>query len=233
MKILPRPLALLATLALAAAHVSTLPSLHAAPVDVSSAENVKPALPKIPARTFNLADFGAVGDGRTMNTDAFKRALAAVAKAGGGRLVVPSGVFRTAPFALVSNLDLHLSAGAVIQAPDTFEALGLPDPASFKTQAEANAAFRVPEPLITGSKLHDVALTGPGTIDGSTPTGGPGPSAPRATSPRPPPAASFTAARISSSSTTANASSFPKSRSPTPRCFTSSPRTSPTSPSNA
>ena len=160
----PRLLHLLAALAFATATTASLP---AAPVDVRSAEHVKPALPKIPDRTFTLTDYGAVGDGRTLNTDAFKKALAAVSAAGGGRLLVPAGVFRTAPFALVSNLELHLAAGAVIQAPDTFAALGLPDPASFKTQAEANAVYRVPEPLITGSKLHDVALTGPGTIDGS------------------------------------------------------------------
>lgn len=142
-------------------------TVQAATVDVSSAERVKPALPKIPERTFNLADFGAVGDGRTMNTEAFRRAIDAIAQAGGGRLVVPAGVFRTAPFVLCSNLDLHLSAGATIQAPDTFEALGLPNPAQFKTQAEANAVYRVPGPLISGRSLHDVALTGTGTIDGS------------------------------------------------------------------
>jgi polygalacturonase len=138
-----------------------------ATVNVASAENVKPALPSIPDRTFALGDFGAVGDGVTMNTEAFKKAIAAVEKAGGGKLIVPKGVFRTAPFALCSNLDLHLDAGAVIQAPDTFEALGLPNPESFKTQAEADAVYKVPDPLITGKNLHDVALTGTGTIDGS------------------------------------------------------------------
>ena len=102
-----------------------------------------------------------------MNTDAFTKAIAAVDKAGGGRLVVPKGVFVTAPFVLCSSLDLHLDAGAVIQAPDTFEALGLPHPSTFKTQAEADAAVRVPNPLITGNRLHDLALTGTGTIDGS------------------------------------------------------------------
>jgi len=175
-----RPVALssiLACIILAAslglhAQPATAPAKKTAPalaltVDVSAAERVKPALPVIPDHTFNLADFGGVGDGRTMNTDAFKRALAAVEKAGGGKLVVPKGVFRTAPFKLCSNLDLHLADGAAIQAPDTFEALGIPHPSTFKTQAEANAVYRVPNPLISGSKLHDVALTGPGTIDGS------------------------------------------------------------------
>ncbi len=141
--------------------------LAAAPVDVSSVENLRPALPVIPDRTFTLTDFGTVGDGATMNTEAFKQAIAAVEKAGGGRLVVPKGVFVTAPFKLCSSLDLHFAEGAVIKAPETFAALGLPDPASFKTQAEANAVYKVPDPLITGSKLHDVAITGPGTIDGS------------------------------------------------------------------
>jgi polygalacturonase len=136
-------------------------------VDVSAAENVKPALPDIPDRMFNLADFGAVGDGKTLNTEAFAKAVAAVKEAGGGKLVVTKGVFLTAPFAICSKLDLNLDAGAVIKAPETFEELGLPNPSTFKTQAEANAAYRVPKPLISGNNLHDVALTGPGTIDGS------------------------------------------------------------------
>ena len=130
-------------------------------------ENFKPALPTIPDRTFLLSDFGAVGDGRTLNTAAFKGAIERVKRAGGGRLIVPKGVFRTLSFALCSNLDLHLEEGAVIQAPDTFAAYGLPDPATLHSQAEVKDMVRVPEPLITGKHLHDVAMTGPGTIDGN------------------------------------------------------------------
>jgi polygalacturonase len=141
--------------------------LVGSPVDLAGLENLRPALPVIPDRTFALGDFGAVGDGVTMNTGAFERAIAAVDQAGGGRLIVPKGVFVTAPFKLCSRLDLHLAEGAIIKAPETFAALGLPDPASFKTQSEANASYKVPDPLITGSKLHDVAITGDGTIDGS------------------------------------------------------------------
>ncbi len=144
---------------------------HAAPegarVDVSAAEHVKPALPRIPDRSFKLTDFGAVGDGHTLNTAAFNQAIAAVKAAGGGTLIVPRGTFRTAPFSLCSNLDLHLDEGAVIQAPETFAELGLPNPADFKDQSELSAKFKVPNPLITGSNLHDVALTGPGIVDGS------------------------------------------------------------------
>jgi polygalacturonase len=156
---------ILPALALAAACFSACPSRAA--VDVSAVENVKPALPVIPDRTFLLTDFGAVGDGRTLNTDAFKKAIAAVDLAGGGKLVVPKGVFRTLHFTLCSSLDLQLDEGAVIQAPDSFEAFGLPDPSTLTSQDEVKAKVKTPEPLITGRDLHDVALTGTGTIDGN------------------------------------------------------------------
>ena len=138
----------------------------AAPAAVSLTENFRPALPVIPDHTLVLTDFGAVGDGTTLNTEAFKKAIEAIKAAGGGKLVVSKGVYRTLPFTLCSSLDLHLDEGAVIQAPDTFEAMGMPDPSSPHSQAEASKV-QTPDPLITGQDLHDVALTGPGTIDGS------------------------------------------------------------------
>jgi len=144
-----------------------MPVLRGHAVDVSAVETLRPALPVIPKRTFTLTDFGAVGDGRTLNSAAFKTAIAAVHQAGGGQLIVPKGVFLTGPIALCSNLELHLVEGAVIKAPETFEALGLPDPAALHSQQEVDAKFKVPNPLVSGKGLHDVALTGPGTIDGS------------------------------------------------------------------
>ena len=54
-------------------------------VDVSAAENVKPALPNIPNRTFNLVDYGAVADGKTLNTEAFTKAIAAVEESRRGK----------------------------------------------------------------------------------------------------------------------------------------------------
>jgi polygalacturonase len=151
---------------LTASCVST-PTRKAVSVDVSAVENIRPARPVIPSRTFLLTDFGAVGDGKTLNTEAFKKAIAAVEKAGGGKLVVPKGVYRTLPITLCSSLELHLDEGAMIQAPDNFAAYGLRDPKTFRTQEEAQKKYQVPNPLINGKDLHDVAVTGKGVIDGN------------------------------------------------------------------
>ena len=136
-------------------------------VDFSALENLRPALPEIPSRQFSATDYGAVGDGITLNTAAFQKAVAAVLKAGGGRLIVTKGVYRTRAFSLCSQLDLHLEEGAVIQAPDSFADYDLPDPTLLKSQAEVHERVKAVGPLISGSGLHDVSITGPGTIDGN------------------------------------------------------------------
>src|ERR1700721_1560962 len=73
-----------------------------------------PELPKIPDKSFLLSDYGAVGDGKTMNTDAFQKALDAVSQGGGGTLTIPAGRFLTGPLVLISSLNLYLAKGAVL-----------------------------------------------------------------------------------------------------------------------
>lgn len=66
---------------------------------------------------FNLSDFGAVGNGKTVNTEAFERAVAEIgklARRGGGQLNVQPGLWLTAPFNLTSHMTLFLAEGAVI-----------------------------------------------------------------------------------------------------------------------
>ncbi|MGD0138720.1 MAG: glycosyl hydrolase family 28 protein [Tepidisphaeraceae bacterium] len=128
------------------------------------AADVKVALPIIPDQKFNLLDYGAVGDGKTINTQAFEKAVAAIGKAGGGHLEIPPGTFMTLSFPLTSHIDLHLDAGAVIKTPETLTGWGLPDPDS-ATQDDLDQFGR--GGVIFGSNLTDVAITGGGTIDGS------------------------------------------------------------------
>lgn len=75
--------------------------------------------PRLRPVAFNLTDFGAVGDGVTMNTEAFERAIVAIsklAKKGGGQLNVPPGRWLTAPFNLTSYMTLFLADKAEILA---------------------------------------------------------------------------------------------------------------------
>ena len=63
---------------------------------------------------FNITEFGAVPDGKTLCTDAFQKAVKKCEEAGGGTVYVPAGRFLTGPIHLVSNTNLHIDAGAVL-----------------------------------------------------------------------------------------------------------------------
>src|SRR3954466_15041927 len=76
------------------------------------ARTVKP--PVFPARLFDITAFGAKGDRTTLNSVAIARAIATCADAGGGRVLVPAGVFLTGPVHLQSNVELHLVDGATL-----------------------------------------------------------------------------------------------------------------------
>lgn len=136
------------------------------------ADAIVAALPNIPDARFRLTDYGAVGDGKAFDTDAIKKAIAAVEQAGGGHLIIPAGTYKTLPFSLVSRLDLHLDPGATLVFPTRFadyKDFGIPDPnnpADWGPGAKPRSQ-RVRLALISGSGLSDVAITGSGTIDGS------------------------------------------------------------------
>src|SRR5580658_696776 len=66
------------------------------------------APPQFPSRQFPLTDYGATGDGHSLNTLAFQQAIKACAAAGGGHVVVAAGNWLTGPIELLSNVDLHL-----------------------------------------------------------------------------------------------------------------------------
>src|SRR5262245_5734785 len=57
-------------------------------------------LPSFPDRQFNIVDYGAIGDGKAMNTDAIAKTISACATAGGGKVVIPAGIWLTAPIQL-------------------------------------------------------------------------------------------------------------------------------------
>jgi polygalacturonase len=117
--------------------------------------------PVFPARDFVITNYGAVADGKTDCTAAIGKAIAACAKAGGGRVVVPAGEFFTGPIHLLSNVELHLEAGATLKFNTDPKACL---PAVF-TRFEGIECYNY-SPLIYAFEQTNVAVTGQGTLDG-------------------------------------------------------------------
>ena len=77
-------------------------------------EMAKVQRPQIPAREISVADFGGVGDGVALNTEAFAKAIETLSQYGGGRVTVPTGVWLTGPITLKDNIELHIKPDAVL-----------------------------------------------------------------------------------------------------------------------
>ncbi len=105
---------------------------------------------------FNILDYGARSDGSAPATEAIRTAIQAAKSAGGGTVVIPPGRYVSGPIELVSNLVLRIDAGAVVQFP----AARLPYAPGRVQGIECLA----PVPLIGGTNLENVAITGRGTL---------------------------------------------------------------------
>jgi hypothetical protein len=105
----------------------------------------------IPNQTFVITNYGAVGDGVTTNTTAIQNAINAASTAGGGTVEFPAGTFLCGPLTMKSSINLLLDSGALLRMlPYDQYPGGIVSPANF----------------INGSSLHDIEISGTGTIDG-------------------------------------------------------------------
>ncbi len=128
-------------------------------------------VPTFPRRDYNVSDFGALGDGLTNSRPAFVQAIAECARAGGGRVVVPAGDYLiNGPIHLKSNINLHLSGGAVVRFgtnPKDY-LVGPPETAGCVLVRWEGVWCYNYSPLIYAWKQENIAITGPGIIDGQT-----------------------------------------------------------------
>lgn len=117
--------------------------------------------PQIPSAEDDIRNYGGTGDGVTLNTLAFEKAMKTLSERGGGHLIVPPGVWFTGPIVFRSNIDLHLEKGALILFSPDISNYPLVD-----SNYEGLDTKRCQSP-ISGRDLQNISITGEGAINGS------------------------------------------------------------------
>ena len=136
----------------------------------NSAEPTAPAVPPVPQASttplaanaasplhFEVRAFGATGDGQANDTGPIQRAIDACAQQSGGVVILDRGTFLTGTLVLRSHVELHLTSTAVLQ--------GVSDLAQYRE--DPKVVYRLlNQSLLFAEDCQNVAITGPGTIDG-------------------------------------------------------------------
>lgn len=118
-------------------------------------------LPKIYGEIYKIERYGAVGDGKTSNTEAFARAITAASEAGGGIVEVPAGIWLTGPIELKPNIELHICSGAIVvfdKNPEEYPVISV--------DYEGKMTKRCISP-IHAEYAQNIAITGKGILDGN------------------------------------------------------------------
>ncbi|WP_421945433.1 glycoside hydrolase family 28 protein [Pedobacter sp.] len=131
---------------------------------IAGAQNQKlPTIQQVKFKkdTISIANFGAKGDGVTLNTQSINKAISAMNQKGGGVVLIPSGLWLTGPIELKSNVNLHIKRDAILQFTADFNQYKL-----VQGNWEGQPAWRNQSP-ISGTNLENIAITGTGIIDGN------------------------------------------------------------------
>ncbi|WP_263356225.1 rhamnogalacturonidase [Acidicapsa ligni] len=149
---------------------ATLPAL-AQPLSASASAKTATAS-TAPASGFNVRHFGAVGDGKNLDSKAINAAIEAAADAGGGTVYFPAGVYASYSIRLKSHITLYLDQGAVILAESTphegttGEGYDAAEPQGAWEPYQDYGHNHWHNSLIWGENIHDIAILGQGLIWG-------------------------------------------------------------------
>jgi len=113
---------------------------------------------------FSVRDYGAIGDGKTLDTAGINKAIEACAAAGGGQVLFPPGKYLSGTVHLKSHVTLLLDAGARLIGTTDLAQYQHPTPPVFMPESRWGKWHRA---LILGDGLEDIAIAGQGVIDGN------------------------------------------------------------------
>lgn len=125
--------------------------------------------------TYNILDFGAIGDGRANDTAAIQAAIDACRQNGGGKVIFPGGrTYRTGALLLCSHLELHFEMSAVLKGSDNIQDYILPSMQSGSQELRNIPSYEnctytgAPNHyFLYGKDCENIAITGFGRIDGN------------------------------------------------------------------
>lgn len=120
-------------------------------------------------KSFNVRDFGATGNGKTLDSSAINKAIDAAEKKGGGKVVIPEGKYLCGSIHMKSNINLYIAKNAIIIA-DNWDSPNF-DPTesesiTFPVYQDSGHTF-FHNSLIWGENLTNVSISGEGMIDGT------------------------------------------------------------------
>jgi len=135
-------------------------------IDESVYTNIPFDMPRVKQPVFadysvSIADFGAVSDGVTLNTEAINQAIAHVHEKGGGKVIIPAGLWYTGPIQILSNVNLYTEHNSLILFTDDFDAYPI-----IETSFEGLNTRRCQSPL-WANNAENIAITGYGVFDGA------------------------------------------------------------------
>lgn len=112
-------------------------------------------------KTYNIAEFGAIGDGKTLNTKAIQTVIDDCAKNGGGTVIIPKGVFLSGALFIKPGVNIEIQQDAVLKGSQNIE-----DYPKAITRIEGHfEPWRAA--LLNGDKVDHLHITGKGTLDGN------------------------------------------------------------------
>jgi polygalacturonase len=117
---------------------------------------------------YNVKQYGAVGDGKNLDSKAINKAIDAAAASGGGTVLIPAGNYLCGAIHLKSNISLYIDQGATIIAADVSAENGYDEEEpTVNTTYQDSGHSHFHNSLIWGENLHDISIVGNGTIWGN------------------------------------------------------------------